>query len=63
MRGITSFFKCLIISVYFLRFPKKEPDFVKISLDFVKITSEIVGIMSEIIFRKSDGLLNLLNKC
>ena len=41
---------------------KKEPDFVKISLDFVKITSEIVGIMSEIIFRRSDVMLNLLNK-
>ena len=35
----------------------------KISLDFVQITSEIVGIMSEIIFRKSDGMLNILNKC
>ena len=35
----------------------------KIILDFVKIMSEIVGIMSEIIFQKSDGLLNLLNKC
>ena len=47
----------------FRDFLKKEPDFVKISLDFVKITSEIVGIMSEIIFRKLDGMLNLLNKC
>ena len=34
----------------------------KIILDFVKIMSEISKIMSEIIFRKLDGVLNLLNK-
>ena len=63
-------FKCLIIKWYFSGIRKNVPDLVKIISDFRKIMSEIIKNMSEIIknmseiiFRKSDRLLNLLNKC